>query len=200
MASIVPSGLNTLRKIHILLRRSLSTNNSSFLVPETPRPELPGFGTPFGTPLTVNYSEGAEVGYRWFAQQDEKPLFAFGHGLSYTSFAFEDLQVSGGETITASFTVTNTGKRKGIDVPQLYLTDAAGDKRVRLLGFERLELEPGEARRVSVEADPRLLARFDTAANQWHIKAGEYRVALGESAQSLLLRATTRLVEQQFAD
>lgn len=169
-------------------------------IAQTPRPKLPGFGTPFGTPLTVNYSEGAEVGYRWFAQQDEKPLFAFGHGLSYTSFTFEDLKVSGGETITASFTVTNTGKRKGIDVPQLYLTDAAGDKRVRLLGFERLELEPGEARRVSVEADPRLLARFDTAANQWHIKAGEYRVALGESAQSLLLRATTRLVEQHFAD
>lgn len=167
---------------------------------QIPRPELPGFGTPFGTPLTVNYSEGAEVGYRWFAKKDEKPLFAFGHGLSYTSFAFDDLKVSGGETITASFTVTNTGKRKGIDVPQLYLTDAAGDKRVRLLGFERLELEPGEARRVSVKADPRLLARFDTASNQWHVNAGEYRVALGESAQALLLTATTDLVEQRFVD
>ena len=80
---------------------------------QTPRPELPGLGTPWGTPITIRYDEGAEVGYRWFAKKGEKPMYAFGHGLSYTSFEYSDLKVSGDETITATFTVTNTGKRRG---------------------------------------------------------------------------------------
>ena len=129
---------------------------------QTPRPELPGLGTPWGTPTTIDYDEGAEVGYRWFAQQGTTPLYAFGHGLGYTSFEYGGLEVSGGETITATFTVTNTGERDGADVPQLYLTSAAGDERMRLLGFERVELGAGESRSVTVTADPRLLARYDT--------------------------------------
>src|SRR5690606_13097658 len=110
-----------------------------------------------------------EIGYRWFAQNEQRPLYAFGHGLSYTTFDYQDLQVEGGDTITASFTVTNTGQRKGADVPQLYLTAAGGEKRMRLLGFERVELGPGETRRVSIEADPRLLARFDGKSGKWRI-------------------------------
>ena len=84
-------------------------------------------------------------------------------------------QVEGGETISATFTVTNTGDRGGADVPQLYLTEAPGDKRMRLLGFERVELEPGESRQVVLTADPRLLARFDGEAGQWRIAEGAYR-------------------------
>ncbi len=139
---------------------------------QTPRPELPGLGTPWGTPTTIRYNEGAEVGYRWFAKRIEKPLYAFGHGLSYTSFAYGDLKITGGDTITASFTVKNTGKREGADVSQLYLTEAAGEKRMRLLGFERVELRPGESRRATVTADPRLLARFDGNAGKWSIAKG----------------------------
>ena len=80
---------------------------------QTPRPELPGLGTPWGTPVTIRYDEGAEVGYRWFARQHAQPLYAFGHGLSYTTFGFSDLAADGGDTITATFTVTNTGQRPG---------------------------------------------------------------------------------------
>src|SRR5215472_127753 len=127
---------------------------------QTPRPELPGLGTPWGTPVTIEYNEGAEVGYRWFAHTGQTPLYPFGHGLSYTSFGYRDLQADGGETVTAAFTVTNTGDRKGADVPQVYLTSAPDGPRMRLLGFERVELEPGESRTVTVTADPRLLARF----------------------------------------
>jgi beta-glucosidase len=133
---------------------------------QTPRPHLPGLGTPWGTPVTIRYDEGAEVGYRWYAQKAIKPLYPFGHGLSYTRFAYSDLEVTGGETVTASFTVTNTGERAGADVPQLYLTGAPDQKRMRLLGFERVELAPGESREVTLTADPRLLARFDRAANK----------------------------------
>jgi beta-glucosidase len=97
---------------------------------QTPRPELPGLGTPWGTPTTIRYDEGAEVGYRWYANKNHKPLYSFGHGLSYTTFDYKDLKVNGGETITATFTVTNTGKVAGADVPQVYLTDAAGQWRL----------------------------------------------------------------------
>src|SRR5262249_59435603 len=96
----------------------------------------------------------------WFAQQHQQPLYAFGHGLSYTTFDYSNLQVEGGDTITATFTVTNTGQRAGADVPQLYLTTAAGEERLRLLGFQRVELQPGESRRLTITADRRLLARF----------------------------------------
>jgi beta-glucosidase len=165
---------------------------------QTPRPELPGLGTPWGTPTTIRYDEGAEVGYRWFAKTGAKPLFAFGHGLSYTTFSYSNLEVTGDETITASFTVTNTGQRKGADVPQLYLTEAAGDKRLRLLGFERVELKPAESRRVTLRADPRLLAKFDESAGQWRISNGTYRVALGTSANNHMLTSDTPLASRLF--
>ena len=70
-------------------------------------------------------------------------MYAFGHGLSYTIFDYSDLEVSGGETIRASFTITNTGEREGADVPQVYLAEAPDVVRMRLLGFERVELAPG---------------------------------------------------------
>ena len=165
---------------------------------QTPRPELPGMGTPWGTPTTIEYNEGAEVGYRWFAKAGARPMYAFGHGFSYTSFAYSDLDVTGGDTVTATFTVTNTGDRAGADVPQLYLTDAAGDQRMRLLGFERVELQPGESGRITLTADPRLLARFDGDARQWRITEGTYKVAVGKAADALELTAETRLTEALF--
>jgi beta-glucosidase len=168
-------------------------------VRQLPRPALPGFGTPLGATVTARYNEGAEVGYRWFAKTGAKPLYAFGYGLSYTSFAYSDLQISGGETITASVTVTNTGARAGADVPQLYLTEAAGDKRVRLLGFERVKLAPGESRRVTMTAEPRLLARFE-ASGHWHIAAGTYRVAIGKSSGKFALTSSTTLVSRRFGN
>lgn len=167
---------------------------------QTPRPELPGLGTPWGTPVTIEYSEGAEIGYRWFAKRNQKPMYEFGHGLSCTSFAYSDLSVEGGDTITAGFTVKNTGSRAGADVPQLYLTEAAGERRMRLPGYERVELKPGETRRVTMKADPRLLARFDGKAGQWKIEEGVHRVAVGKSAGDLLLTGEVQLSARQFGN
>jgi beta-glucosidase len=167
---------------------------------QTPRPELSGMGTPWGTPTTVEYHEGAEVGYRWFAETGAQPRYPFGHGLGYTTFAYSDLQVSGGDTVTATFTVTNTGDREGADVPQLYLTEAAGDERMRLLGFERVELQPGESRQVRLTADPRLLARFDGTAGQWRIAEGTHQVALARSVNDPVLTAEATLKEALFGN
>jgi beta-glucosidase len=165
---------------------------------QTPRPDLPGLGTPWGTPVTIEYTEGAEVGYRWFAQQHHQPLYAFGHGLSYTTFDYSNLQVEGGDTITASFTVTNTGNRPGTDVPQVYLTNAPDGPRMRLLGFERVELEPGQSRQLTIAADPRLLARFNGQARQWRINEGTYQVTAGKAADSPYLTGRTALKDSLF--
>ena len=165
---------------------------------QTPRPELPGLGAPWGTPVEIRYDEGAEVGYRWYAKNAAKPMYAFGHGLGYTTFSYSDLSVVGGETITATFTVTNTGRREGADVPQLYLTEAPDEKRMRLIGFERLELRPAESRQVTLVAEPRLLAQFDAGRNQWRIGEGTHAVALGKSADDLALTGSAHLVGRYF--
>lgn len=159
---------------------------------QTPRPELPGLGAAFGTPTAIDYFEGAEVGYRWLAGNGHTPLFAFGHGLSYTSFEYYDLVVTGGDTVTASFSVANTGERSGADVPQLYLTH----QRLRLLGFERVELDPGATCRVTISADPRLLARYD--GGSWRIEPGRYPVAVGASAVAVRLTAEVELAGRAF--
>ncbi|HVY76281.1 MAG TPA: beta-glucosidase [Puia sp.] len=165
---------------------------------QTPRPELPGLGTPWGTPTTIVYNEGADAGYRWYAKKNIKPMYAFGYGLSYTSFSYRDLKLQGGKTITASFTVTNTGKMDGADVPQLYLTNAAGENTTRLLGFERVELAPGESKQITLTVDPRLLAHFDWEKQKWQVKAGAYEIVLGKSAVDPVLNSSIKLTVQLF--
>jgi len=88
-------------------------------------------------------------------------------GMSYTRFDYRDVKVSGGKTLTATFEVRNTGAVKGADVPQVYLTAAAGERVLRLIGFQRVELNPGESRIITVTADPRLLGYFDEERRQW---------------------------------
>jgi beta-glucosidase len=101
--------------------------------------------------------------------------------------------LSGGETITASFTVTNTGQREGADVPQLYLTNTPDEKRMRLIGFEHVAA--GRIPQLTLAADPRLLARFDAGRDQWRIADGAHAVAIGKSANDLG-RAKTRLLKR----
>lgn len=167
-------------------------------IEQTPHPRLSGADVELGTPIKVHYHEGAEVGYRWFAKRGERPMFAFGHGLGYTRFAYGDFIASGGETVTARFTVTNTGARDGDDVPQVYLVDADGETRMRLIGFKRVSLRAGALTDVSVTADPRLLARFDEASGQWRIRKGAYRIVLARSATDHVASATVQLESRQF--
>ncbi len=149
------------------------------------RPHLPNLGSDDGATGMIDYSEGALVGYRWFAAHGTKPLFAFGHGESYTQFEYTGLQVTGGTSLTIGFDVRNSGGRAGADVPQVYLTSAAGQPVLRLIGFERVELEPGEVRRVNVTADPRVLGSFDEMTRRWRRAGGTYGVRIGRSADDL---------------
>ncbi|WP_121170365.1 beta-glucosidase family protein [Kushneria sinocarnis] len=150
---------------------------------QLPHPQLPGRHVGNDQAFRVDYHRaGAAVGYRWFARENRTPLYPFGHGLSYTRFAFEDLALSRHDRgVQASFRVTNTGKRTGRTVPQLYVHAPDGSP-LRLGGWRSVELEPGESRRVSIDIPPRQLARFHPGDRHWHIPAGHYRVALARSA------------------
>jgi beta-glucosidase len=162
-------------------------------IEQYPRVAMPGLGLPEKTQFDVVYDEGADVGYRRFAATGQKPLFPFGHGLSYTRFGYANLKVTGGDALTVSFDVTNTGQRPGKDAPQVYLTSAAGKPLQRLIGFEKVELKPGETRRVTVTADPRLLGGFDVAGKRWSLKAGDYQVAVGASSADLALKGAAKI-------
>jgi beta-glucosidase len=162
---------------------------------DLPNPKLPGAEITKGK-FDVSYPEGADVGYRWFAATRSAPLFPFGFGLSYTRFAYRELRVEGGDTLTASVEVTNIGTRKGVDVVQFYLSDAPGKVSLRLIGWVRLVLAPQETRRASISADPRLLARYDVAAPGWRVEEGIYAIAVGASAGDLPLTAHTSLHPQ----
>ncbi len=140
--------------------------------------------------FSVEHPEGADVGYRWFARAGKPTQFPFGFGLCYSRFAYGGLSVEGGETLSVSFDVTNTGDRAGIDTPQVYATVAGGP---RLVGWSRVALAPGETRRVTVTADPRLLASYDVSLPGWRIAAGKVAVAVGTSAEAMSLSAEATL-------
>jgi beta-glucosidase len=141
----------------------------------------------------VDYVEGADVGYRWYEKKGRVPLFAFGHGLSYTDFAYRNLAVTGGRTLSVSFEVVNTGKRQGADVPQVYVARAGSDTPMRLAAFTRVTLKPGEVRRITLTAEPRILADYDTRLPGWRIAGGQYQVALARDARDRTLVKTVAL-------
>ena len=139
--------------------------------------------------FAVDYREGADVGYRWYAAKGRKPLFPFGHGLSYTTFSYGRLSVEQGPALRVSFDVKNTGARMGADVPQLYVRARSGEGTTadRLAGFAKVRLRPGETRRVTLTVDPRVIARYDTAAKAWRVDAGLYPLTVGRFAGDRVL-------------
>jgi beta-glucosidase len=160
------------------------------------RPRLANFGAPGGSDVSVNYSEGADVGYRWYHLHGITPLFAFGHGLSYTQFDYDQVKVTGGKTLTVQFDIRNSGTRAGSDVPQLYLVSAAGKTVFRMLGFQRVELNAGEHRLVTMVADRRLLGSYDAKRRQWRVHDGFYQIRLGKSAGDLVNGGEARVTAQ----
>ena len=139
------------------------------------------------TPFPAPYEEGLKVGYKWFDAENKKPAYPFGFGLSYTSFAYSDLKATGGASIDLSFSVRNTGKRAGEEVAQVYLSlpTSTGEPPKRLIGWEKVDLEPGESKTVTLKIDPLYLSIFDTAADRWTIAPGEYKVLVGPSSAAL---------------
>jgi beta-glucosidase len=175
-------------------------------VSQLPRPAVDGYysleldfagrpPTP-DTKLSTNYDiDGSDVGYRWFARTNAKPLFPFGFGLSYTSFASSGLKVSG---MNASFTVKNTGAREGATVAQVYVVNRAGKAQQRLVGFKRVALAAGASASGTVAIDPRLLADWKNGG--WSIPAGDYSFALGDDATHLGAVVKVHLAAKTWKD
>jgi beta-glucosidase len=159
----------------------------------------PAYANWFEQPGTnrIEYREGVFVGYRGFEKNGTKPLFPFGHGLSYTTFGYANLAVApvadappGAPRWEASFDVTNTGTRPGAAVAQVYLGNPKASvprPPKELKGFAKIALQPGETRRVAVPLDLRSLAYYDVKGTQWRAEAGTYEVLVGSSSADIAL-------------
>jgi beta-glucosidase len=149
---------------------------------------------PDGAESHVKYAEGLFYGYRYYTSAGKKPLFPFGFGLTYTSFAFSKIEVAipvDGTPTSVSFNVTNTGPRAGAEVAQLYLGDPSA-KAARplkeLKGFLKVRLEPGKTQRVTIPLHPRDFAYFDAAAHAWRIDHGNFILYVGDSSENTPLK------------
>jgi beta-glucosidase len=172
---------------------------------QLPNPELPGSEfakdfpghdiakVPFDKSFDVTYPEGADVGYRWYQRMNESPLFAFGHGLSYTRFVYRNLVVKGGDQLRVTCDISNVGAVSGTEVAQVYVRVNGIN---RLVGWSRIALSPGETQNISVVAEPHLLASFDPNAHDWRIAGGTYSVHVSAAANETVLSVRVRLKEQ----
>jgi beta-glucosidase len=152
-------------------------------VPASTTAQFPGNGS------EVLYSEGVDVGYRWYDTKGSAPLFPFGYGLSYTTFAFSGLRLSrasvtGTDDVRVSATITNTGSRTGSDVAQLYVGDPArtGEPPRQLAGFDRVTLAPGQSAPVSFRLTPQQLSWWSDSGGGWTESPGLYRLYVGDSS------------------
>lgn len=145
----------------------------------------------------VEYSEGLNIGYRWFDAREIEPLFPFGYGLSYTSFSLSDIAVvpstaNSSQPVKVTLTVTNTGKVRGAEVPQVYLgfPPGVGEPPKRLVGFDKVWLEPGESRKVAITIDPSAshhpFGIYNDEVGQWENPPGKYQVMVGTSAADIV--------------
>lgn len=143
----------------------------------------------------VDYAEGIFVGYRYYDEKGIKPLFPFGHGLSYTTFEYSNLTVSENEikddkTLTVMVDVTNTGDRDGMEIVQLYVSDKESSVRrpVReLKGFEKLFLKAGETKKAVFHLDKRSFAYYEPDIHDWFVEYGEFIIEAGSSSRDIRL-------------
>jgi beta-glucosidase len=144
----------------------------------------------------AHYSEGLEVGYRAYSAHHIAPLFPFGFGLSYTEFKFDGLKVSkepGSANATVSFKLTNTGKRAGAEVAEVYLgfpaIDEGNEPPMQLKAFSKVLLNPGESKTVAVKLDTRAFSYWSEKAHAWTVAPGEFQVMVGDSSANTPLKA-----------
>jgi beta-glucosidase len=140
----------------------------------------------------MEYDEGLLVGYKWYDAKQKQPLFPFGFGLSYTTYAYSGLKLSAAQV---TFDVKNTGTRAGAEIAEVYATlpQAAGEPFKRLVAFKKVSLEPGESKSVTLDLDPHYLSIFNEDKNAWELVAGDYTVQAGGSSRDLPLSGTVQI-------
>ncbi len=144
-------------------------------------------------PLKCHYAEGVYVGYRYYEAKEMPVRWAFGHGLSYTTFKIDNIRLSAetmddDSSVTVCVDVTNTGDRKGKEVVQLYVSDQNGTfdrPRKELKGFEKVELEPGETKTVEMTIDARALSYYEVEMHDWFASSGRYAILVGDASDHI---------------
>ncbi|HEX6880071.1 MAG TPA: glycoside hydrolase family 3 C-terminal domain-containing protein, partial [Terriglobales bacterium] len=169
----------------------------SFERAETDNPSFPYYYPEAGT-KKIDYKEGIFTGYRGYEKSGKKPLFPFGYGLSYTTFAYRNLKVTPGAngTYTVSFSVSNTGKRAGAEVAQVYVgaeSPSVPRPARELKGFTKVDLKPGESRLVTITLDPRSFSYYDIKSHQWKADPGNYNILVGRNVDQIELKGTATL-------
>lgn len=147
----------------------------------------------------VKYSEGIFLGYRHYDKAGSKPLFPFGYGLTYSTFKFSNLAVTGNDSsnVNVSFDLTNTGTREAAEVGELYVSDThAGLPRPpkELKGFSKVSLRPGETKTVNIKLDSRDFSYYDPAAKSWKVTPGEFGILVGDSSENIALHGSVHLL------
>lgn len=151
---------------------------------------------------TVEYREGLFVGYRFYEKRELKPLFPFGHGLSYTTFEYRSLCVDkkellDTETLEVRLKVKNTGKVRGKEIVQLYVRDIESSviRPIKeLKGFEKMELMPGEEKTVSFKLDKRAFAYYNVQIKDWHVETGDFEILVGSSSKDIRLNTLVKVI------
>ena len=161
-------------------------------------PPAPGSSGISANSPAVNFSEGIAVGYRWYDQQNIQPLFPFGHGLSYTRFEYSGLAVErNGDGLDVSFNLRNAGSRKGAEVAQAYVGPAANAPvpmaQKSLVGFERIELDAGQAKRVTMHIDARGLSYWSTQKHGWALARSARPLYVGSSSRDIRIEGKVSL-------
>jgi beta-glucosidase len=155
-------------------------------------PEMWAKGLPA---FQVAYDEGLKVGYKWYDAENKPVLFPFGYGLSYTTYKYSGLTVTPGDKIKVAFSLTNSGAREGAEIAEVYaaLPASAQEPPKRLIGWSKVNLKPGEDKKVEVEIDPKYLSIFDEAKDAWTLIPGDYSIMVGGSSDKLPLKVTVSL-------
>ena len=137
----------------------------------------------------VHYDEGLKVGYKWYDAEKKPVLFPFGFGLSYTTYAYSGLKVTAGKDTTVTFTVKNTGKHVGQEIAQVYaaLPADAGEPPKRLVGWNKVQLNPGESKEVTISIPAMYLSIYDETSHGWKLLPGSYTIMAGGSSSDLPL-------------
>ncbi len=166
---------------------------------QLPHPIVPGISSHDDNskhpPFDLTYTEGAAVGYKWFESTHRQPLFPFGFGLSYTTYAYSGLAIDNA-TRTVRFTVRNTGQRKGTEIAQVYaaLPATARESYKRLAAWQRVTLAPGESKEVTLPLNPLYLSVFDTGKDTWQLLPGDYKITAGASSTDPALTGILHLL------
>ena len=152
----------------------------------------------------VRYDEDVFVGYRYFSSYDIKPLFAFGHGLSYTNFKYDNLKIEVDElehdaNVAVSLELTNIGEVAGAEIVQFYINDEETSVKrpnIELKGFEKIYLEPKETKIVNIKLNKKAFAFYNEATSSWTLESGVFNILVGSSSDRILLKEKTNLSKE----